>query len=189
MNSYAQEILKPLKIVFILVIFEIIFFLPFLSALFSSYNKNLFEIKVNNELMNCYYTEKYNNTFLINASSRGYNSVENLINKIDLKDFIILDISEYEVYYKSGRRKEDTNNWLRESSLNYKKVINSEINIEIKRKNKVLYKGKYIKDISKYIKEKGRYYIHIYSKRKDNILSSVKTHISFNVIVGGGNYE
>lgn len=189
MNSYASEILIQLKKFLILIIIGIILFLPFLSALFSSYNKNLFEIKINNQLMNCYYTEKYNNTFLINASSRGYNSVENLINKIDLKDSIILDIAEYEVHYKSGRRKEDTNNWLRDSGLNYKKVINSEVNIEIKRMNKVLYKGEYIKDISKYINEKGRYYIHIYSKRKDNFVSSVKTHISFNVIVGGGNYE
>lgn len=189
MNSYLSEILRPLNKLFLIMLVQIIMFLAFLSALFSSYDKNLFEIKINNTFMKCYYTEKYSNTLLINASSRGYNQVENLINKIDLNDKIILDINEYEVYYKSGRRKEDTNNWLRDSGLNYKKVTDSEINIEIKRKNKVIYEGEYIKDISKYINEKGRYYIHIYSKRKDNILSSVKTHISFNVIVGGGNYE
>ena len=189
MNSIIFESLKPMKYVLIISVIEFIILFSFFTALYSGYDKNLFEIKLNNTFMKCYYTEKYSNTLLINASSRGYNQVENLINKIDLNDKIILDINEYEVYYKSGRRKEDTNNWLRDSGLNYKKVTDSEINIEIKRKNKVIYEGEYIKDISKYINEKGRYYIHIYSKRKDNILSSVKTHISFNVIVGGGNYE
>ena len=49
--------------------------------------------------------------------------------------------------------------------------------------------GDYISDLSNIINEKGRYYIHIYSVRKDGLLTSVKTHISFNVIVGGGNHE
>ena len=53
----------------------------------------------------------------------------------------------------------------------------------------MLYDGDYISDLSSIINEKGRYYIHIYSIRKDGLLTSVKTHISFNVIVGGGNHE
>ena len=55
--------------------------------------------------------------------------------------------------------------------------------------DKTNYKGDYINDLSKYINEKGRYYIHIYSTRKDSLFVSVKTHISFNVIVGGGNRD
>ena len=55
--------------------------------------------------------------------------------------------------------------------------------------NKVIYDGKYISDLSPYINEAGRYYIHIYSTRKDGLFTSVKTHISFNVIVGGGKFD
>ena len=112
-----------------------------------------------------------------------------VIYEIELTDNINLSIKEYEVYYKNGYRKQDTNGWLKEDNLEYKETKNSEVKIEIKRKNKVLYNGILISDLSNYIKEKGRYYIHIYSTRKDGIFTSVKTHISFNVIVGGGNRE
>ena len=87
----------------------------------------------------------------------------------------------------NGMRKNDTNGWLRESNLNYKRVTNSTLKLEIKRKNKVIYAGDYINDLSNIINEKGRYFIHIYSTRKDGLFTSIKTHISFNVLVGGGN--
>ena len=175
-----------------LILFLVIeFFLcfSFFIIQYSSYDKNLFEITLNGMEMKCYYTEKYTNGLLINTGVSSYNSVEKEINEIDLNKDIILNINEYEVYYKSGGRKRDTNGWLKQDNLNYKKVNNSNMRLEIKRKNKVLYKGNYTSNLSSIINEKGRYYIHIYSTRKDGILTSIKTHISFNVIVGGGNRE
>lgn len=189
MNSIIFESLKPIKYVLIISVIEFIIFFSFFTALYSGYDKNLFEIELNGKPMNCYYTEKYSNGFLVNAGTSGYNSVENRVNEIELTDNINLYIKEYEVYYKNGYRKQDTNGWLKEDNLEYKETKNSEVKIEIKRKNKVLYDGILISDLSNYIKEKGRYYIHIYSTRKDGIFTSVKTHISFNVIVGGGNRE
>ena len=112
-----------------------------------------------------------------------------MINKVELSDNIKLEIDEYEVYYKSGNRKSDTNGWLRQDNLDYKKVNSQNKSIQIKRMNKVIYDGKYISDLSPYINEAGRYYIHIYSTRKDGLFTSVKTHISFNVIVGGGKFD
>ena len=91
------------------------------------------------------------------------------------------------MYYKNGMRKNDTNGWIKDNNLNYKLVTNSILKLEIKRKNKIIYNGDYISDLNNIINEKGRYFIHIYSTRKDGLLTSVNTHISFNVLVGGGN--
>ena len=91
------------------------------------------------------------------------------------------------MYYKSGNRKQDTTGWLKSDNYNYKKVNNSNVKLKITRMNKTLYDGPYINDLSNIINEKGRYYIHIYSKRKDGIFININTHISFNVVVGGGN--
>ena len=102
---------------------------------------------------------------------------------------IQLNVDEYEVYYKSGGRKANTNGWLRQDNLDYKKVNSPDKNIQIKRMNKIIYDGKYISNLSPYINEEGRYYVHIYSTRKDGLFTSVKTHISFNVIVGGGKID
>lgn len=189
MNNKLNEIIKPFKFLFIIMITEIIICFSFFTNLFNAYDKNLFEVSLNGKLMKCYYSEKYNNAFFIQASTKSYNSVDNMLNKVELSDNIKLEIDEYEVYYKSGNRKSDTNGWLRQDNLDYKKVNSQDKSIQIKRMNKVIYDGKYISDLSPYINEAGRYYIHIYSTRKDGLFTSVKTHISFNVIVGGGKFD
>lgn len=189
MSGELNEIIKPFKYLFIVIIVEFVLCSSFFIGLFSSYDKNLFEVSVNNVLMNCYYSEKYNNGFIIQANTQGYNSVENRINSVDLSNNMKLDLKEFEVYYKSGSRKSDTNGWLRQNNLEYKQIDNHKINMEIKRMNKTIYDGEFISDLSSYLNENGRYYIHLYTTRKDGIFTSVKTHISFNVIVGGGNRD
>lgn|GEM_PF-3163341 len=173
-----------------MLIFAIIFILmfSFLSNMYSYYDKNSFKIELNKIPMKCYYDEKYNNTFLLKAGTNSYNNLDNEINRVDLKQSMILNINEYEVYYKNGMRDSDTTGWYFGEEYNYKEIFNSKIKIKIKRKNKVIYEGEYIKDLNKYIYEKGRYFIHIYVTRKAGPLSSVRTHITFNVIVGGGNH-
>lgn len=89
----------------------------FFTAMHSSYDKNLFEVKINGFDMNCYYSEKYTNGILIHAGNSGYNSVENRINEIQLSSSIKLNINEYEVYYKNGYRKADTNGWLKKDDF------------------------------------------------------------------------
>lgn len=187
MDSNLKQIIKPFKIFFILAIVEIVVLFSFFTSLYSAYDKNLFVINMNNIDMSCYYTEKYTNGILINASSSGYNSVENRVNMIDLSDNMILNIEEFEVYYASGYRKPTTDGWYKNKSLRYKEVNDSNMKLQIKRKNEIIYEGPYIKNLSSIINEKGRYFIHIYVTRKNNFISSVKTHISFNVVVGGGN--
>lgn len=189
MNDALKNIFIPFKIIFIIMIIEIILCFSFFTSLFSAYDKNLFEISLNGKLMKCYYSEEYKNSFFIQASTESYNSVDNMINKIELSDNIKLEVNEYEVYYKSGNRKSDTNGWLRQDNLDYKKINSQDKSIQIKRMNKVIYDGKYISDLSPYVNEEGRYYIHIYSTRKDGLFTYVKTHISFNVIVGGGKFD
>lgn len=189
MDCELNEIIKPFKILIIILVIEFLITFIFLTNLYSIYDKNIFEIKLNNSIMNCYYSEKYTNGLFIKAGSSGYNSTETRINEIQLIEPIKLEINEYEVYYKNGYRKTNNSGWFKDDKLNYSLVENSKLKLVIKRKNKVLYDGDYISDLSDIINEKGRYYIHIYSTRKEGLLISVKTHISFNVIVGGGNRE
>ena len=186
MYGKLNEIIKPFKYLFLGLFIEFLIVFSFFTVLYSNYDKNLFEVTFNGILMNCYYTEKYTNGFLVNAGVESYNSVENRTNEIDLSDKMNLKVNEYEVYYKNGMRKNDTNGWLKDNNLNYKLVTNSILKLEIKRKNKIIYNGDYISDLNNIINEKGRYFIHIYSTRKDGLLTSVNTHISFNVLVGGG---
>lgn len=189
MSSGLNEIGKIFKVLFIIMFIEFILLFSFFITYTSNYDKNVFEIKLNGTLMKCYYSEKYSNGFLLNAKSSGYNSVKNQINKINLDDKIFLEVNEYEVYYKNGHRKRNTSAWYKSDDYEYKLIQDSNVQIQIKRMDKILYDGKFISDLSRYINENGRYYIHIYSTRKDGLFNYVKTHISFNVIVGGGNYD
>lgn len=188
MSGELSEIFHSLKYLFLILIIALVGSLSFFTLKYSGYDKNVFEVNINGTSMNCFYTEKYNSAFLVQAQTSSLNDIEPAINNIKLDNAMNLEVNEYEVYYKNGMRKEDTNGWHKEDDLNYVQV-NNDIKIEIKRMNKVLYDGEYIEDLSKYINEKGRYYIHIYSTRNVGLFTSVKTHISFNVIVGGGNYE
>lgn len=189
MDSTLEQIVKPFKIIFIFAIVEFVILFSFFTTLYSSYDKNLFVINMNDIDMSCYYSEKYTNGILVNATSSGYNSVENRVNMIDLNDNMILNIEEFEVYYANGHRKPSVDGWYKDESFKYKKVNDSDMKLQIKRKNKIIYEGPYIKNLSSIINEKGRYFIHVYVTRENNFISSVKTHISFNVVVGGGNRE
>lgn len=188
MDYELNEMQKPFKFIFIIIIIESMICLAFGISYTGNYDKNVFEIIINNKKMSCYYTEKYKNGF-ITTTSDGYNDVDELVNKIEFSDNIYLSINEYEVYYKNGHRRPDNTGWyINKNDFEYKKV-NNDLMIEIKRNNKVLYNGKYINNLNEYINERGRYYFHIYSKRKDNLFIGVNTHISFNVIVGGDNND
>ena len=83
MDSELTSIFKPFKFVFILLLLELFFLFTFFTNLFSSYDKNLFEVKLNNHLMNCYYSEKFNNAFFIRAGTSGYNQVLPRVNNVE----------------------------------------------------------------------------------------------------------
>lgn len=188
MDEQLKNIFGPFKKIFVIntIIFSLLFFL--MLNLTSNYEKNLFKVEINGIPMKCYYEEKFNMARIPVAGTGSYNNVLNNKNSIDLENSMNLNIKEFEVYYKNGNRKSNTVGWYIDSELIYKEVSNP-IRIEIKRMDKLIYDGEYTQDISKYINEKGRYYIHIYAKRKIDLIRNVMTHISFNVIVGDGNHD
>ena len=63
MNDELVMIIKSFKYLLIIIIIEILGCFTFFTNLYSNYDKNLFEISLNDKLMNCYYTEKYNKDF------------------------------------------------------------------------------------------------------------------------------
>lgn len=189
MNSGLGSVIKLYKNLFLVIFILFILVILFTNYVTNRYNQNAFEVYLNGQEIRFFYTENYNNFFLTLSNTAGYNYdiVKNQPNSVDLTSKMELIINEYEVYNPNGIRRPYNNIYI--DNWTYKKTDNTNIKLEIKRMDKIIYNGGFISDLSPYINEKGRYYIHIYSTRKDVLFTSVKTHISFNVIVGGGNRE
>ncbi len=184
MNVGLSEVFYPFKRILIISLIVLFILLSYIILRNGIYDQNLFEIKLNDELIVGNYKENIKRNFLINFDREGYNYNNKTINRVSLEDEMMLTINEYEVYNEAGRRVSADDYWVKLEDFTYKKVDNSKVELEIKRMNKVLYSGEYITDISNYLNENGRYYIHIYVSRKDGWFSGVRTHFSFNVIVG-----
>lgn len=191
MNSGLGSVLKSFEKLFFVIFILFILVILFTNYINNRYNQNTFEVYLNGQEMRFFYTENYNNFFLTLSNNAGNKYVNNIVNNqpnsVDLTSKIELIINEYEVYNPSGIRRSYNNAYI--DNWTYKKIDNANIKLEIKRMDKIIYNGEFISDLSPYINEKGRYYIHIYSTRTDVLFTSIKTHISFNVIVGGGNRE
>ena len=98
-----------------------------------------------------------------------------------------LDLKEFEVYHKNLTQ-EIVQRMVFSSKYNYKET-RMDVKLIIKRKGNILYDGDYIKNISSYIVEPGRYFFQVKARRKINFYTTVKTHMNFNVIVDGDKYE
>jgi hypothetical protein len=161
----------------------------------ASYYVNTFTVTINNKELYVYFHEKYKRGLipLIFGAESGYNSSNNIspiVNEVKYNNKIILDISEYEVYEKkTNDRLKRKVNFGAEDYYVYKNIKNHKMRLIIKRQDKVLYDGDYIKDISKYVTEPGRYYFQTYVYRNDNFYTTITTRMSFNVILKGDNYE
>jgi hypothetical protein len=161
----------------------------------ASYYVNTFKTAINNKELYVYFYEKYKRGLipLIFGAESGYsssNDITPIVNEIKYDKKTILDISEYEVYWKdSNDRLKRKVNFGAEDYYTYKKIKIHKTKLIIKRNDKVLYDGDYIKDISKYVIEPGRYYFQVYVYRNDNFYTTITTRMSFNVIVKGDNYE
>ena len=171
--------LKFLRKIVLIVLIIILLMLNFES----SYKKDAFKITLNNYDLKCHYKETYQNAFLVKNGWESSNSVDRNINSVKLNNQMFLNLKEYEAYSSSGFQV-DVDDWWFNNSYEYKEINSNIERLVIKRKNNILYDGKYIENVSKYVNESGRYFFHIYSKKKINLFVSIKTHISFNVIVG-----
>lgn len=187
MNSGLSEIFYPFKRILIICLIVLFILLSYVILRNGFYDQNLFEIKLNDVLMVGNYTEKISNNILIKFDREGNNYTNKSVNRVSLQDNMLLQINEYEVYNEHDRRVPGDDYWVKLDDFIYKEVNYSKIRLEIKKSNQILYNGNYIENITPYINETGRYYIHIYINRKDGWFSGVKTHFSFNVIVGDQN--
>lgn len=186
-----EWIFKPIlqAVIFLLLLFLVVFF-----NLSNKYYRNSFTISLNDKPLYVYYKEDYRRMLipiLLDAKSHveSGNTVEPVINELEVSDKYILDIKEYMNLFKDNFERKpglvgwyvSENTFLSEQKFNDKTLV-------IKRMNNIIYKGDYISDITDYIKEPGRYYFQLISKRKENS-GLIKTHITFNVIIGGGNHD
>ncbi len=187
-----NEMFKPLRnlLIIVIVIFSLLLF-----NFSNKYYSNTFKVTINNNDIYVQYYEKYKRgiiPFVMGTvnSQHSSNDVTPIVNNISYSEPFKLSIKEYEVYWnKYKNRSFENKSWNFHDKYNYREVTSSDIHLVIKRKNNILYNGKYVEDISKYVNEKGRYFFNVEITRKDNFYSTLKTYMSFNVIVGGGQYE
>lgn len=159
----------------------------------ANYDKLATTIYINGTEINYYGNDSYRNYIF---PIRIVNHIDSMHPKTDLElsNKYIIKLTECEVYYESsGLRKNNNlgNNCgeKNDHELKFKIVDESSFTMKIYRKNKLIYDGEFVSDVTDYISEKGRYYFHIYGKRRAGIISNVESHFAFNVVIGGGNYE
>ena len=161
-NSIFKPFISFLIILFIVFALLALFF-NLMSG--SNYEPNGFLISLNETKLKFIIKEKYNNK-VVKGENNLLISYQDII--ITKTDKMILNFQEYEAYNKNNFKVDgsfinsDTSN-----RLTYKPVKN-DVKIKIKKDGNILYYGNYISDISDYLQEFGRYYLHVYVDRKEN---------------------
>lgn len=167
----------------------IVFFSNMASSGYSGYIANKFVIRINdNDLI--FRNDEECKIARHNCVQQNAD-YKNGLNRISNADSYILNVLEYEGYDSFGHR-QSTNPETRNINIKVSsyELIDSNIKrLRIQKSNKTIYDGKYMEDISDYIKEDGRYYFYVYSVSKRGILSNVKSNIYFNVEVGDNNEQ
>lgn len=174
-NSIFKPFLVYLAIFFITFVLCVLFF-SLMSG--SNYKSNEYIVNLNNEKLKYAYREKYNNKIVKEGYDFGNDYEEIIVNK---NEKVYLNFAEYEIYDKNNLKVNGNFNSIINQECNTYKLVNNKATMKIKKNGKVLYTGPYVPDISKYINETGRYYVHIYIKRVEN-KNKINTDLSMTFI-------
>ena len=175
-----KSIFKPF-VSFLIICFIVVVLAALFSNLMSgsNYKPNGFLISLNDTKLKFIIKEKYNNKIVKGENNLLISYQDILIIKTDK---MILNFQEYEAFDKNNFKTDgsfvnsDTSN-----RLTYK-LIKNDVKIKIKKDGNILYYGNYITDISDYLQEFGRYYIHIYIDRKENS-NKISTDLSMTFLL------
>lgn len=136
---------------------------------YPSTSSKFYKVSVNNELTNSHYTVKHTIPlipFLVHFDSyyMGNSDVRDDLenDKLNIKEpnKVIIGIEEYKCFSKDMHRIECKNIHQKMEKTNEEK-IKSMVITKISNPHGEVYNGKYMKDISKYVKDKGIYHIQI----------------------------
>lgn len=180
--------------------FILIFFVIFLLCnihfyIFNHYDKRKYQIKVDHQEITYYIQEKYTLTsfpFFVHTKTKvnemRYNEKVEALNEVKLKK-PQLHFEAYQCYNVHNEKKLLV-------PINIDLVINRKKKISltpsklvIQYKHKILYEGKYIEDLSPYLKEEGRYYFTLFLKKSDHLWEKTESMISFEIKFVGVDYE
>lgn len=185
-----------MKNIYILIAFLLFAALNFYFYFFNSYDKLKYTVTMNEKELAYYLDEKYTHaSFPIFVHVKNYNKKFQLNSKNEnLNEMIlndpILDFKVYECYNVHNKKRiACTKNYQKEDKPIEKEVDIIPYQMVIQSKDKVLYKGKYISDLSEYVKEEGRYYFTLYLKIKNKLFETTKTKILFQIKFIGDDYE
>lgn len=142
-----------------------------------------YDITLNEEKVYIYYEQEYYNVVIPIVYTQKENKYfytsqnpSDLTNELDKEDKYILDLKEYECYNndKGNNVKVSCGHEALSETKEEIKLVKNKMKIIYK--DKVIYDGDYKKDITKYIKEPGKYKFEITNKR-----NKMSTNIKFNI--------
>lgn len=136
-----------------------------------------YEVTINEEKIKIYYEEEFYNVVIPivyqQKEYKSFSSDRETTTEIQEKDKYILQLKEYECYNNDKGNNVKVScghNALSETPKEIELIKND---MTIKYKNEVIYQGEYKRDVTKYLKEPGKYTFEIKNKR-DKITSNIK---------------
>jgi hypothetical protein len=182
-----KKIRRNRKILLVIIIILIIIFkctVGYIRVNIYTFHKG-YEVSLNNEYLSYQVSEEYTSP-IIPFFIQFYNYFDAMVyvnasNILENDDKYILSIKEYECYNRSYEHNvscDSARDILKKDSnyvINYLSNNNYKMNIKDS-SGKIIYNGKFIKDITKYLNADGYYFIEIMTK-KNNIKTNIKIEI------------
>lgn len=177
-------------IIIVLVVFALIF--TFVD-MFKQWNRafyNEFEIVINDKEMNAIYHSEYkkvvipvlytqNEEWSFQTNKKEF-TIDNYLSRVDK---YIINIKEFECINNDKGNNVRCSCGMESLSETRKEIKNNNNKLIITKDNQELYNGKFINDITKYLKENGTYDIKILNKNKDDYMTTtIRFKLSINEI-------
>lgn len=157
----------------------------------NNYDQNVIDITINEVPIHLYYKEAYRSVLIpYLLDSRNESSAFNIglppINEIEYDDNLEISIKEFSTYNQDNERVSLSGWNMNINKYQYKEEKINNCEMIVKRLDNVIYQNSCIKSLTEIVTEPGRYFFQVILKRNINFYTSVKTHMSFNVIIKEG---
>lgn len=177
-------------IIIVLVGFALIFTFVDMLKQWNRAFYNEFEIVINDKEMNAVYNSEYKKVVIpvlytqheewSFQTNKEKLTIDNYLSRVDK---YIIDIKEFECINNDKGNNVRCSCGMEALSETRKEINNSNNKLIIIKNNKELYNGKFINDITKYLKENGTYDIRILNKNKDDYMTTtIRFKLSINEI-------
>jgi len=177
--------LIPILVITLVIVGIFLNIVEFLKT-FSRAKYNYWEVEINNQEMNIFYNEDYDNViipfiykqheeFLFQSNMKEFTNNNYLKNTNSLK----IKLTEYECINNDKGKNVRVSCGQEALSESKKRIVSTKSRMKIVLDEKEIYNGEFIEDITKYLKDDGKYKI-IITNKKDKIETKISFYLSIN---------